>query len=237
MKSPLSTGFRTSPMGRCFSLACLAAGLLITGIHAWGHNLDMATDYLGFDKATLDAFEARAAAHQALLQVGDTVGLLMKATPNLGTPTGAGGYSTLFIPVGTQVVKADYGYIDASGQFIPTAVKGQSILALGDGAIGAKLSPNLIGLQLGPNINGQTAMAVDALGFANGTMVGVYSDTGIFYSTDPKTAWQSWVNTGGMDNSVATSADNYITTNSSDRRSRRPRSSSWASRPWSFAGR
>lgn len=214
--SPVITGTLSLSRGWVPGLRWLCLGVMtLFALAARGHNLDMQTDYLGFDKVTLEMFQARAAAGQSLLQVGDTVGLLMKATPNLGTPTGAGGYSTFFIPVGSQVVQAEYGHIDTStGYFTPTAVKGQSILALGDGARGAKQTTGLIGLQLGPNINGQTAPAVDASGYANGTMVGVYSDTGIFYSTDPKTAWQSWVNTGGLDNNINTTSDNTLTASS-----------------------
>ena len=209
--------FSRSPMPsrsgrRLLGIMGFLFGLLVATVS--GHNLDMRTDYLGYDQDTLNMLQARAAAGQVLLQPGDTVGLVMKATPDSGTPTGAGGYSTFFIPVGTQLVKADYGRIDDTGAFIPSAVKGQSILALGDGARGSKLTSGLVGLQLGPNINGQTALAVDASGYANGTMVGVYSDTGIFYSTDPKTAWQSWVNTGGLDRSLSTTADNSVTTSS-----------------------
>ena len=195
-------------------LCVYALLVMMVTIRSQAHNLDMRTDYLGFDKETLDMCSARSAAGQALIQPGDTIGLVMKATPNLGTPTGAGGYSTFFVPVGSQVVNAEYGRLDSTGAFVPMAVKGQSILALGDGARGAKKTTGLIGLTLGPNINGQTASAVDSSGYANGTMVGVYSDTGIFYSTDPKTAWQSWVRTGGYDGKTLTTTDNSVTASS-----------------------
>ncbi|MDP1587820.1 MAG: SdrD B-like domain-containing protein, partial [Prosthecobacter sp.] len=180
------------------------------------HNLNQRTNYLVFDQETMAMIQQRAKAGQQLLRAGDTIGLVIKATPDVGTPTGAGGYSTFFIPVGTQVVGAQYGYIDSKGAFVTIPMKGQSILALGDGSEGSKTSSSLIGLQLGPNITGQTSLVVSSTGAHRGTMAGVYADTGIFYSTDPKTVWQSWVMSGGLDGNLSTTADNYITNNSGD---------------------
>ncbi|MEQ1748569.1 MAG: SdrD B-like domain-containing protein, partial [Prosthecobacter sp.] len=197
----------------------LAAIYLLIGLGvASAHNLNQRADYIGFDPETLARMQQRQAAGQPLIQAGDVVGLIMKATPSVGTPTGAGGYSTFFVPVGSQVVGAQYGRIDLSGKFVAMPMKGQSILALGDGSVGAKAQNALKGLELGPNILGDKAYAVDSTsGLMRGTMAGVYSDTGIFYSTDPKTAWQSWVNMGGYDGSTGTVTDNLITNNSGDR--------------------
>ena len=191
-------------------------GALILLGSASAHNLNQRADYIGFDDETLARMKARQAAGQALIQTGDIVGLIMKATPSVGTPTGAGGYSTFFVPVGTQVVGAQYGRIDGTGKFVPIAMKGQSLLALGDGSVGAKAQTGLKGLEFGPNIIGQKGFAVDSsTGLMRGTMAGVYSDTGIFYSTDPKTAWQSWTSTGGLDGNTGT-ADNVLQNNSGD---------------------
>ncbi len=202
-------------LGLGWWLVVLLAFLTQTSVSR-AHNLDDAADYLGFDSDTLATLQARAVGGQPLLQAGDTVGLILKATPRNGTPTGAGGYSTFFIPVGTQLVGADYGQINASGIYQPIAMKGPSILSLGAGSIGPKATPGLIGLQLGPNVTGQSSLAVSASGMALGTMSGVYGDTGIFYSTDPKTAWQSWKNGGGLDRNSLTTADNALTNNSGD---------------------
>jgi len=194
----------------------ITAGALIFQGSAVAHNLDQKADYIGFDQETLNRMQQRQAAGQPLIQTGDVVGLIVKATPSVGTRTGAGGYSTFFVPVGSQVVGAHYGRIDATGNFVPMAMKGQSILALGDGSVGAKAQNGLKGLELGPNILGDKSYTVDSTsGLMRGTMAGVYSDTGIFYSTDPKTAWQSWVTTGGLDRNTNTS-DNVLKTNSGD---------------------
>lgn len=203
------TSLRSLARSLCLGLAFVAS--VSTSL---GHNLDQHADYIGFDQDTLLRMQTRQANGEALIQEGDIVGLVIKATPTVGTPTGAGGYSTFLIPVGSQVVGAQYGRVDQSGKFVTIPMKGQSILALGDGSVGAKAQISLKGLELGPNILGDKAYTVDSSsGLMRGTMAGVYSDTGIFFSTDPKTAWQSWVTTGGMDGNVSSTTDNLLTTN------------------------
>jgi uncharacterized repeat protein (TIGR01451 family) len=177
------------------------------------HNLDQQDTRITFDQATVALMASRAGLGQPLLQAGDEVGVILKSTPGPGTITGAGGYLTFYIPPGTQVVNAEYGMVDASGAFVPKPMKGPSIIASGNGPIGITAgTPGLIGLSLGPNIVGTTAPTVDATGIHNGTIAGVYGDTGIFYSTDPKTVWQSFANSGGYDGNIAT-ADNVMTNN------------------------
>jgi len=201
---------------KLFTISLLFGLIFCAFETAEAHNLNQRMDYIGFDPETLARMQQRQAAGQALIQAGDVVGLILKATPSVGTPTGAGGYSTFFVPVGSQLVGAQYGRIDPNGNFVPMPMKGQSILALGDGSVGAKAQNALKGLELGPNILGDKAYTVDSsTGLMRGTMAGVYSDTGIFYSTDPKTAWQSWVTMGGLDGNTGTS-DNQLTNNSGD---------------------
>ena len=65
----------------------MALGALILLGSASAHNLNQRADYIGFDDATLARMKARQAAGQALIQTGDIVGLIMKATPSVGTPT------------------------------------------------------------------------------------------------------------------------------------------------------
>lgn len=192
----MTAAFSNGRRGLLSLIACMVGALIgFQSLNA--HNLNQRTNYLVFDDVTLDMIKARAKAGQQLLRAGDTVGLVLKATPDVGTPTGAGAYSTFFVPVGTQVVGAQYGYINNKGKFVPIAMKGQSILSLGAGSSGAKAQSALKGLELGPNIVGQKTFAVDgSTGLMRGTMAGVYADTGIFYSTDPKTVWRSWVTTG-----------------------------------------
>ncbi|MCW5849559.1 MAG: DNRLRE domain-containing protein, partial [Anaerolineae bacterium] len=162
---------------------------------ALAHNLDQRMNWIQYDAATRAVFDARIAANDLpLVRVGDEVGMIIKVTPTDGTNTGAGGYVTFYVPNGAQVVDAAYLTSDGSGGFNRAPMKGQSIEPLGDGPIGAKVTTALIGLNLGPNVNGQSSSAVSGTGLHLGTLAGVYGDTGIFYSTDPTTAWQTWVN-------------------------------------------
>lgn len=195
----------------------LLALLFGTGT-AWSHNLDMLINYLVFDKETMQMVSSRAEAGQPLMQAGDVVGVIMKATPNVGTKTGAGGYSTFFVPIGSQIVGAEYGVLRDNGNFQPLPMKGQSILRHARNPADPGAPQELRGYVLGPNILGRSAEIAEnnSAGFCRGTLAGVYADTGIFYSTDPATAWQSWVNGGGLDNNPATTGDNAIRNNRGD---------------------
>src|SRR4051812_328320 len=152
---------------------CGAWLTFLLGGLAGAHNLDQQDTRVSFDKPTLDLMAARAAAGQSLLQAGDVIGIVLKSTPGPGTLTGAGGYLTFFIPTGTQVVGADSGAVDSTtGQFVARAMRGPSIMPLGDGLLGSASTPGLIGLNLGPNLLGVTAPAVSATGVHAGTLVG-----------------------------------------------------------------
>lgn len=211
------TQLSPSQLPRLLRLACVAlvTFLLFGGTTGWSHNLDMQINYLIFDKETMAMVQARSAARQPLMQAGDTVGVILKATPHRGTKTGAGGYSTFFVPVGSQIVGAEYGVVQDNGNFQSLPMKGQSILVHGQGPIDVQAPVALAGYSLGPNVLGITSLSVDLKCIPWGTLAGLYGDTGIFYSTDPTTAWQSWVNSGGIDKNPATS-DNIIRNNKGD---------------------
>ncbi len=196
----------------------LLSSLLIGASTIQAHNLDMLINYLVFDKETIQMVQERAAAGQPLMRAGDIVGVIMKATPNQGTKTGAGGYSTFFVPVGSQIVGAEYGVLRDNGLFQSLPMKGQSILRHARNPSDPGAPQPMRGYVLGPNFLGQSAMVAEnnSAGYCRGTLAGLYADTGIFYSTDPATAWQSWVNGGGMDNNPATSGDNQIRNNRGD---------------------
>ena len=199
---------RRSLLTRCLMVAF--AALFLTNVRS--HNLDQQDTRISFDSDTLALMSSRAGLGQPLLQAGDTVGVVLKSTPGPGTLTGAGGYLTFYIPPGTQVMNAEYGAVDSTGTFVARPMKGPSIIAMGDGPIGSASTAALIGLNLGPNIVGTTAPTVSSAGVHSGTIAGVYGDTGIFYSTDPKTVLQSFASNGGYDGNIAT-ADNILTNN------------------------
>lgn len=136
---------------------------------------------------------------------GDDLGLIIKAVPDNGTETGVGGYSTYYVPNGVQVIDAAYVLpgsdpSDGIDGYDKVAMKGQAQMpAVG---AGGESTVSLVGfgppdIGYGPktNILGQTSNYVTAGNTNLGTLPGVYGDSGIFYSTDPSTAYGSY--TGG----------------------------------------
>ncbi|MCX6926675.1 MAG: SpaA isopeptide-forming pilin-related protein, partial [Verrucomicrobia bacterium] len=182
---------------KLLSLALITALVALT---AEAHNLDTRATGISFAQDFIQTMSQRASLSQPLVQVGDEFWVLLKTTPGPGTPTGVGGYQTFYIPSGVHVIDAAYvrpvtTTTDARG-FGPITMKGQSPIAIGAGPIGAKietgLNPGGSGITLGPNILGVSEKTVTDAGLARGTIAGVYADTGIFFSTDPRTAFNSY---------------------------------------------
>ncbi len=168
---------------------------------ASAHNLQTRMVYMFMDPATQQMLDDRMAAPSwtppdPLLQAGDELGIIIKVIPRDGTTTGVGGHVDFYVPNGLQVMDAAYLVPDGTGGYLQTAMKGQSPIAIGAGPIGAKATTQLIGwgaLLDSPNgILNDVAPVVSATGLHRGTIAGVYGDTGIFYSTDPDTAYGSW---------------------------------------------
>jgi uncharacterized repeat protein (TIGR01451 family) len=187
-----------------------AIGLTLFAIMAvfsvQAHNLQTKMNWMFFDPATEQMIEDRIAARtpgdtSPVLVVGDKLGIIIKVVPQDGTTTGVGGYIDFYIPNGTRVTDVAYVIPDGAGDYTQVPMKGQSLIAVGNGPVGTNCTPELAEtsfgegdhLVLGPNYNGVTADAVDATdGCHNGTIAGVYGDVGVFYSTHPDTAYSSW---------------------------------------------
>ncbi len=174
------------------------------------HNLQTRMVYMFFDPATQACLDARIngtplpSGCQALpsgwqpgdpiLLEDDEVGVIIKVVPRDGTTTGVGGHVDFYVPNGVQVVDVGYLVPDGTGGFEKVAIKGQSPIAIGAGPVGAKTTPELIGLPTDYTsaASGITAAPVSSTGLHRGTIAGVYGDTGIFYATDPDAAYGSW---------------------------------------------
>ena len=169
--------------------------LLGTGAMLQAHNLDTISTSLQFAKDYIATMATRAAVKEPLIRVGDEFWVVAENTPGPGTATGVGGYATFYLPAGYQVVDAAYvlpSSTDPRG-FVPTAIKGQSTIAIGAGTMGAKVAIGLTGFRYpSANILGINEDPVTAAGISRGTVAGVYADTGIFYSTDPRTVFNSY---------------------------------------------
>lgn len=174
------------------------------------HNLQTRMVYMFFDPATQACIDARMegtdlpAGCQPLvdwepgdpiLQNGDELGVIIKVVPRDGTTTGVGGHIDFYVPNGVEVVDVAYVVPDGAGDYTKVAMKGQSPIAIGAGPIGAKTTTQLVDMSSIYNspVSSLSSTAVNpASGLHLGTIAGVYGDTGIFFSTDPDTAYGSW---------------------------------------------
>ncbi len=167
---------------------------------AEAHNLQTRMVSMFLDAATQKMLDDRMAdpgwsPPDPLLQAGDELGLIIKVVPRDGTTTGVGGHIDFYVPGGVDVVDVGYVVPDGAGGFVKVAMKGQSPIAIGAGPIGAKTTSQLIGLTdiYASTASGLSSTAVNpTTGLHLGTIAGLYGDTGIFYSTDPDTAYGSW---------------------------------------------
>ncbi len=154
-----------------------------------------------FAPETVQMLINRAASGTPGLRIGDTVSYLIQFTPvsNGGAVTGAAGYITDYIPAGTQVIDAAIVQPNDSGGY-------------------SSVSPDLPGSTdngfvtrntylAGPfttvayDTTGLCQAGVTAGNFAtnqcNGSIAQQYADTGIFFSSDPRTAVFVAPNTDG----------------------------------------
>jgi uncharacterized repeat protein (TIGR01451 family) len=174
---------------------------------AEAHNLQTKMVYMFLDPDTQSMLDNRIAGPPAwtpgtpLLQVNDVIGLIIKVVPRDGTTTGVGGHIDFYVPNGATVIDTAYllpgdSVADGITGYDKVPMKGQSLIATGAGPIGAKATTQLIdptGWTGYTNILSVTETpVVPASGVHRGTIAGVYGDTGIFYSTDPDTAYGSW---------------------------------------------
>ena len=174
--------------------AVLSSAVAISSA-AWAHNLDTSSSSVQYADDFVEVMKARAAALQPLIQPGDEFWVTMKTTPGPGTTTGVGGYMTFYLPSGYQVTDAAYVFpstADPRG-FVNVPIDGQSIIAVGAGPVGAKVATGMTGYTYpAPNVLGVNEAPTATNGLSRGTIAGVYADTGIFFSTNPLTIFNSY---------------------------------------------
>ncbi|MDM8550958.1 SdrD B-like domain-containing protein, partial [Desulfobacterales bacterium HSG2] len=188
-----------------FISVCLTPGVM-------AHNVDQRMAWMFFDQETIELIKANVDADREPVNAGDELGIIIKNLPQeSGATTGVGGYVTYYIPAGVRVIDVGYVWPDGNGGYKKIPMKGQSIMSLGDGPAGGGSTIELQGLTLGPNAVGVTSPAVDPLGGSHlGTLAGVYGDTGIFFSSDPDTVWQSWANDSNGNYSIVNNRGELI---------------------------
>ncbi|MDH2918720.1 MAG: hypothetical protein PXX73_05970 [Sideroxydans sp.] len=120
-------------------------------------------------------------------QAGDTINYIIQFTPvaNGGT-VGAGGYITDYIPANTLVTNAQFVQPDGMGGFYQTAPPAPATMPDGWGK--RATFAYTAGWTNDPYTLNQCALALKTTANCAGSLAQLVADTGIFYSTDPRTA-------------------------------------------------
>nr|WP_067295371.1 SdrD B-like domain-containing protein [Marinobacterium profundum] len=160
MKNIKQSG-QQKPFARHALWCCLTGLLLGTGV-AQADYLGTGTTRVFIDPDSLPAIIDG-------YQVGDIVSIIAETTPdpNSGSTVGAGAWNTQYVPDGAEIVGAAIVVANPDGTYSSTPVTDVSEIARGCGPRGCKYP-----------VTGS---------FQNGTVGHSQQDTGIFYSTDPRT--------------------------------------------------
>ncbi len=120
-------------------------------------------------------------------QAGDTLNYIIQFTPvaNGGT-VGAGGYITDYIPANTLVTNAQFVQPDGMGGFYQVSPPAPATMPDGWGK--RALFAFTPGWTNDPYTLNQCALAAKTTANCAGSLAQLVADTGIFYSTDPRTA-------------------------------------------------
>lgn len=133
----------------------------------------LSADYLGTKTVRIFLEPATSAAFNDGIQNGDEVCYIMESTPyDTGSEEGQGSWMTAYLPAGSQVIGADFVQPAGNGSY--TVFPGEPTDATYDGW-GTRGSVGYV-----PSTGTQR--------LAEGYVNEVQQDTGIFYSTDPRTA-------------------------------------------------
>ena len=121
---------------------------------------------------------------------GDEVSYIASFTTS-GTTEGSGGYITFYIPNGTIVTGAEFVKPDGNGDYIQEPLRLPGPIDAGWGDIG---NTSFVGDGTWTTSDSDTIADCSAAGYGSvelcpGTLAQVYADTGVFYSSDPRTAF------------------------------------------------
>ena len=172
----------------CTSAVLLS--VLSTGVQAHSVGQVQTTKFLS--PQTVQVLQNRIAAGQpGGFQVGDVMTYIIQFTPvRNGANTGVAGYITDYIPPGTEVVGASFVQKDSGGNFVSIAPSLPGGIDSGWGNRGQKtfLATSAFGTNA-YDPTGRCAASVPAFtNDCNARLTELHADTGIFYSTDARTA-------------------------------------------------
>jgi uncharacterized repeat protein (TIGR01451 family) len=181
---------RSSQLCRVSALRQTAAGLVALAVYggANAHSVGQVQTTKFLSPQTITLLQNRVAAGQpAGFQAGDVLTYIIQFTPvRNNANTGVAGYITDYIPPGTEVVGASFVSKDAAGNYfnISPALPGGIDSGWGNRGQKTFLAP------FNTNTYDPTGRCA-AAGFGancNARLTELHADTGIFYSTDSRTA-------------------------------------------------
>lgn len=184
---------RSSPKGkqfcrlRVYGLALLFWGLLVAIV--FGHGAWLGTGVIDLTPASRNEIKARVQSGGQALSNGDVIEVYSSfPTIVAGTDDGPGGYATMYVPEGTEVVGA---YItDAAGNPVdarPARASTGSGISKGWGPKG-QLTFDVTANGWQPEDDSACTVAGYPVAECNAGLAYIYGDTGIFYSTRADTA-------------------------------------------------
>lgn len=172
------TGFKTALQAFLLTVVTFVASF---PQQAHSHSVGQVQMSKYLAQETVDLLIARAEAGNPGLKAGDIAHFIIEFTPIANNATvGAGGYVTDYIPANTQVVDAAIITLDGNDNVI-------------------NIPPGLPGtMPDGWGNRGQQTYTGVFTGRSNGRLTDIYGDTGIFYSTDSRTAGFTAPDTDGV---------------------------------------
>ncbi len=181
---------KTSILINRFRIALIAFFLSLAGAGwVWAHSVGQVqtTKFLAPETVTI-LTDRIAAGQPAGFQVGDVISYIIQFTPiaNGNANVGVAGYITDYLPPGVEVVGAAIVSKDSSGNYFNVAPNFPGGIDDGWGDRGANtfLAPFATSAY---DPTGR-CLATGKTNSCNGRLTELHADTGIFYSTDPRTA-------------------------------------------------
>jgi uncharacterized repeat protein (TIGR01451 family) len=158
---------------------------LALGGHSFAHSVGQTQTTKFLAPETVNFLVARAGAGTPGFQVGDTVSYIIQFTPVAnGASQGVAGYVTDYIPPGTEVIDASF-VSPSGGTYINSTPSLPGSIDNGWGR-----GRNTFTGPFATNAYDTTGLCAAAgqTNNCNGSLAQLHADTGIFYSTDPRTA-------------------------------------------------
>ncbi len=198
-KPPEETGIFIFGNGKRPSRARLAAWLMMAGASfllpaksALAHNVAMVETMKYLAPETVNMLVQRAKNGGPFgFQVGDTVKYIIRYRPvSNGANTGVNGYVTDYIPAGLQVIGASFVQPDGFGGYVDVTPPPPGDMSNDPACNGVRACVSAT-----PTLPATPTNTLNV-----GTLAQLYGDTGIFYSTDPRTAYTPAGVGGGSNN-------------------------------------